>query len=89
MSKLWNLGGQTKRKKERKKQFPTVNRVNMFSSKRYNNQERPNTSNGKVLATCVAILDEQPNIIRSINEMLRMSVNRNYIRAKNREAYDF
>ena len=41
------------------KQFTTVNRVNMFWGKRYNNQERPNRLHGKVLATCVAILGEQ------------------------------
>ena len=38
------------------KQFPTVNRINMFRGKRYNNQERPHILHGKVLATCVAIL---------------------------------
>ena len=56
------------------KQFPAVNRINMFRGKVYNNQERPNISHGKVLVTCVAILGAQPNIIRSINDMLRMSV---------------
>ena len=55
----------------------------------YNNQERPNISHGKVLATCVAILGAQPNTIRSINGMLHMSVNRYLIRAKNRAAYNF
>ena len=39
------------------KQFTTMNRVNMFQGERYNNQERPNISHGKLLATCVAILD--------------------------------
>ena len=57
------------------KQFPTVNRVNMFRGKRYNNQERPNILHGKVLETCVAILGAQPNTIRLINEMLCMPVN--------------
>ena len=52
------------------KQFPIVNRVNIFQGKRYNNQERPNIFHGKVLATCVAILVAQPNSIRSINEIL-------------------
>ena len=42
----------------------------------YNNQERPNISHGKVLETCVAILGAQPNIIRSINEMMCMYVNK-------------
>ena len=59
------------------KQFLAVNIINMFLGERYNNQERPNILHGKVLATCVAILGEQPNIIRSINEMLCMSVNIN------------
>ena len=45
------------------KQFPTVNRVNMFWGERYNNQERPNISHGKVLATCMAILGAQTNTI--------------------------
>ena len=59
------------------KSFPAVNRVNMFWGERYNNQERPNIFYGKVLETCVAIfLGAQPNTIRSINEMLRMPVNR-------------
>ena len=58
------------------KQFPTVNRVNIFRGERYNNQERPNILHGKVLATCVAILGEQTNTIRLINEMLHMPVNR-------------
>ena len=58
------------------KQFTTVNRVNMFRGKRYNNQERPNISHGKVLETCIAILGAHPNTIRLINEMLRMPVNR-------------
>ena len=58
------------------KQFPAVNIINMFWGKRYNNQERPNISHGKVLATCVDILGAQPNTICSINEMLCMYVNR-------------
>ena len=48
----------------------------MFRGERYNNQERPNISHGKVLATEVDILGALPNTIRSINEILRMSVNR-------------
>ena len=60
----------------------------MFRGKRYNNQERPNISHCKLLATCVAILVRQPNTIRLINEMLRMPVNRDYIRAKNRAAHN-
>ena len=48
----------------------------MFRGKMYNNQERPNISHGKVLATCIAILGVQPNTIQLINEMLRVSVNR-------------
>ena len=48
----------------------------MFQGERYNNQERPNISHGKVLATCVAILGAQPNTIQLINEMLRVPVNR-------------
>ena len=67
---------------------PPVNRVNMFLGDRYNNQERPNISHGKVLATCVAILGVQPNTIRLINEMLRVPVNRDQIRAKNRAAHN-
>ena len=43
----------------------------------------------KVLATCVVILGAQPSTIFSINEMLCMSVNRDYIRAKKRGAYNF
>ena len=58
------------------KPFPTVNRVNMFRGERYNNQERPNTSRRKVLETCIAILGAQPYTVRSINEILRKSVNR-------------
>ena len=61
----------------------------MFQGKRYNNQERPNIPNRKLLSTCVAILGAQQNAIRSINYMLRMSVNRDQIRAKNRAAYNF
>ena len=55
----------------------------------YNNQERPNISHGKALETCVAILGVHPNTIRSINKMLRMSVNRDYIRSKNRGDHNF
>ena len=58
------------------KQFPTVNRGNMFRGKRYNNQERPNILHGKVLETCIDILGAHPNTIQLINEMLRMPVNR-------------
>ena len=58
------------------KQFLTVNRVNMFWGERYNNQERPNISHGKVLETCVDILGAQPNTILLINKILRMPVNR-------------
>ena len=65
------------------KQFPTVNRVNMFREERCNNQESPNISHDKVLATCVAILCVQPNTIRLINGMLCMTVNKDYIRDKN------
>ena len=61
----------------------------MFRGEMYNNQERLNISHGKVLETCVSILGEQPNTIRSINEMLCMSVNRNYIRDNNRAAHNF
>ena len=60
----------------------------MFRVKRYNNQERPNISHGKVWATCVAILGAQPNTIRLINEMLRVILNRDHIRAKNRAAHN-
>ena len=56
----------------------------MFPGERYNNQERPNISHGKVLATCVSILGAQPKTIRFINEILRVPVNRDLIRAKNR-----
>ena len=58
------------------KNFPTVNRVNMFQGESYNNQERPDISHGKVLAMCVAILGAQPKTIRLINEMLHMPLNR-------------
>ena len=58
------------------KQFTDVTIINIFWGESYNNQKRPNISHGKVLATCVAILDAQPNTIRSINEILHMSVNR-------------
>ena len=70
------------------KKFPTVNRVNMFWGERYNNQERPNISQGKVLTTCIAILGAQLNTIQLINDMLRVPVNRDQIRAKNRAAHD-
>ena len=60
----------------------------MFRGKSYNNQERPNISHGKVLATCVAILGAQTNTIRLINEMLRVPVNRDLLRAKNRAAHN-
>ena len=70
------------------KTFPTANQVNMFWGERYNNQERPNISHGKVLASCVAILCAQPNTIQLINEMLRVPVNRDLIRAKNRAAHN-
>ena len=71
------------------KEFLAMYRTNMFWGERYNNQERPNISHGKVLAACVAILGAQPNTIRLINDILRMYVNRDYIRAKNRAAYSF
>ena len=58
------------------KQFPAVNRINMFWLKRYNNQERTNISQSKVLELCVAILGAQTNTISSINEILRMPVNK-------------
>ena len=61
----------------------------MFRGERYIDQERPNISHSKVLVTCVAILGVQPNNIRSINEMLCMSVNIDWIRVKNRGAYNF
>ena len=70
------------------KQFTTVNIVNIFRKESYNNQERPNISHGKVLATCVAILGEQTNTIRLINEMLHMPVNIDLIRSKNRAAHN-
>ena len=70
------------------KKFTAVNRVNMFQGERYNNQELTNISHGKVLATCVSILGAQPNTVRLINGMLRMPVNRDYIRAKNRAAHN-
>ena len=70
------------------KQFPTVNRVNMFWGESYNNQESPNILHSKVLATCVAILGAQPNTIHLINEMVYMPVNRDWIRAKNRAAHN-
>ena len=60
----------------------------MFRVKRYNNQERPNISHGKVLAACVAILGAQPKTIIIINEMLRVPVNIDQIRSNNREAHN-
>ena len=60
----------------------------MFRGKVYNNQERPNISHGKVLATCVAILGAQPNTIRLITDMLLMPANRDYIRVNNRAAHN-
>ena len=71
------------------KQLTVVNIINMFQGKSYNNQERPNLSRGKLLATCVAILGAQTYTVRSIYEILHMSVNINYIRAKNRVAYNY
>ena len=70
------------------KQFPTINRVNMFRGKGYNKQEGPNISHGKLLATCLAILGAHPKLIRLINEMLHVPVNRDQIRAKNRAAHN-
>ena len=58
------------------KQFPTANRVSMFRGERYNNQERPNISHGKVLETCVAILGAHLNTTRLINDMIGVPVNR-------------
>ena len=58
------------------KQFPTVNRINMFWGERwyhnperggYNNQERSNILRGKLLATCVAILGVHPFTVHLIN----------------------
>ena len=46
------------------KQFPTVNRENMFRGKRYNNQELPNILHGKVLETYISILVAQINTIQ-------------------------
>ena len=60
----------------------------MFRGERYNNQERPNISHGKVLAMCVAILSAQQNTILIIDEILRMPMNRDYIRANNRAAHN-
>ena len=70
------------------KQFCTLNQVNIFRGGRYNNQERPNILHDKVLATCIAILGAQPNTIRLINEMIRVHVNRDQIRAKNIAAHN-
>ena len=61
----------------------------MFRGKRYNDQERPNISHGKVLEKCISILVAQPKTIGLINEMFRVPVNRYYIRAKNRVAHNF
>ena len=61
----------------------------MSRGKRYNNQERRKVWHNKILKMCVSILGAQPNTIRSINEMLCMSVNIDYIRAKNRAAWNF
>ena len=61
----------------------------MSRGKRYNNQERPKVWHNKILKMCVSILGAQPNTIRSINQMLCMSVNRYYIRANNRADYNF
>ena len=60
----------------------------MFRGERYNNQERPNISHGKILATCVAILGAQPKTIQLINEIIRVPVKRDLIRAKNRSAHN-
>ena len=60
----------------------------MFPGERYNNQERPNISHGKVLEMCVAILGAQPNTTRLINEMLSVPVNRDHIRSNNRAAHN-
>ena len=59
-----------------------------MSGKRYNNQERPNISHGKVLARCVAILGAQLKTIRLLNYMLCVPVNRDHIRAKNKAAHN-
>ena len=61
----------------------------MFQGERYDNHEHTNISHGKVLATCVAILGAHPNTLGAINDMLFMSVNRDYIRANNRSACNF
>ena len=61
----------------------------MFWGETYNIQERPNIFHGKVLTTCIAILGAKPNNINSIIEMLHISINRDYIRANNRAAYNF
>ena len=60
----------------------------MFWGKMYNNQECPNIQHGEVLATCVAILGPHQNTLRLINEMLRVPVNRDQIRAKNTAAHN-
>ena len=60
----------------------------MFRGERYNNQERLNISHGKLLATCVAILGTQPKTIQLLNEMLRVPINRDQIRAKNRAGHN-
>ena len=58
------------------KQFPAVNRVYLFWGGRYNNQDRPNISQDKLLTTCLAILGAQKNNVRLINEILCMLANR-------------
>ena len=58
----------------------------MFRGERYNSQERPNISHGKILAMCVANLGAQPKTIQLTNEMFRVPLNRDQIRAKNRAA---
>ena len=39
----------------------------MFRGERYNNQERSNILQGKILARCVAVLGAHPNTIGLIN----------------------
>ena len=60
----------------------------MVQVKSYNNQEPPNISHGKVLAMCVAILGAQTNNIQLLNDMLRVPVNRDQIRADNRAVHN-
>ena len=38
---------------------------------------------------CVAILGVQPFTVHLMNEILRMSVNRNYIKSNNRASYNY